>query len=268
MTWQRTDDKFPTHPKRMAAWASERASVLLLWHTAALLCASANTAVVRPANLKLAGYLSHCADVEADARVLVDVGLWHDSASLAKCASCKTMLKEKEPSAAVGDGAFVVHEFFEHNLTREEAQTPDQRFVWARKKRLDRDTELQRALIERDRGRCRYCDRRVTMGKRGASGGTFDHVNPWGENTLENLVVACRPCNTKKGDRTPAEAGMELLDLPTARLRAVSQDSPETRASRDAGGDGTETVSGRDGDLSRDGSPNVLRHVRDAEPDR
>jgi len=32
--------------------------------------------------------------------------------------------------------------------------------------------------------------------------------------TWENLVAACRDCNARKGDRTPAEAGMKLLRQP------------------------------------------------------
>jgi 5-methylcytosine-specific restriction endonuclease McrA len=32
--------------------------------------------------------------------------------------------------------------------------------------------------------------------------------------TWENVVTTCRPCNTKKGNRTPEEAGMPLLVLP------------------------------------------------------
>lgn len=46
----------------------------------------------------------------------------------------------------------------------------------------------------------------------------LDHVLPvsrGGKSCWENVVTSCIKCNTKKGDRTPAEAGMELLRLPT-----------------------------------------------------
>lgn len=77
-------------------------------------------------------------------------------------------------------------------------------------------------IYARDRGRCQYCGRLVTRRQ-----ATYDHVVPrsqgggkgWG-----NIVVACRPCNQRKADRTPALAGMALLhppekprSLPTAR---------------------------------------------------
>lgn len=65
-------------------------------------------------------------------------------------------------------------------------------------------------VMRRDRQQCQYC---------GATHGdmTVDHVIPkvrGGQETWENLVCACMPCNTKKGDRTPKEAGMPLLKKP------------------------------------------------------
>ncbi len=45
----------------------------------------------------------------------------------------------------------------------------------------------------------------------------MDHVNPvvkGGPKTWENIVTACRPCNVKKGGRTPDEAQMKLRKLP------------------------------------------------------
>ncbi|MFK3985275.1 HNH endonuclease [Micromonospora sp. NPDC050397] len=56
----------------------------------------------------------------------------------------------------------------------------------------------------RDGHRCAYCDGRAT---------TIDHVLPrsrGGRNTWKNTVAACYACNQRKGDRTPAEAGMPL----------------------------------------------------------
>lgn len=46
---------------------------------------------------------------------------------------------------------------------------------------------------------------------------TLDHIVPkarGGSDSWENLVCACTSCNNKKGDRTPAEAGMPLLKSP------------------------------------------------------
>ncbi len=70
----------------------------------------------------------------------------------------------------------------------------------------------RRALFMRDKYRCQYC---------GASPGsrelTIDHVVPLsrgGRSCWENCVLACVSCNSKKGCRTPAEAGMILLTEP------------------------------------------------------
>lgn len=60
----------------------------------------------------------------------------------------------------------------------------------------------------RDRGVCGYC---------GAPGHTIDHILPQsrgGGSTWENTVLACGRCNNRKGDRTPAEAGLRLLVTP------------------------------------------------------
>jgi 5-methylcytosine-specific restriction endonuclease McrA len=63
----------------------------------------------------------------------------------------------------------------------------------------------RRAVFARDEYRCQYC---------GARADSIDHVVPrsrGGSHVWENLAAACRPCNMKKRDRTPDEAGMRLL---------------------------------------------------------
>ena len=62
----------------------------------------------------------------------------------------------------------------------------------------------------RDGRRCGYCGGEAT---------TIDHILPrsrGGRNTWRNTVAACGGCNQRKGDRTPAEAGMVLRVTPTA----------------------------------------------------
>lgn len=59
-------------------------------------------------------------------------------------------------------------------------------------------------ILHRDSHTCAYC---------GGHGDTLDHVIPesrGGQNTWDNLVAACAPCNGRKSNRTPAEAGMRL----------------------------------------------------------
>lgn len=70
----------------------------------------------------------------------------------------------------------------------------------------------RRNILKRDGHKCAYCGR-------GDLPLTIDHVIPkskGGDDTWENLVAACLPCNNKKGDRTPEEAGMKLKIKPYA----------------------------------------------------
>lgn len=70
----------------------------------------------------------------------------------------------------------------------------------------------RRNILLRDHHTCMYC------GKKGNPQAlTLDHVIPssrGGRNTWENLVACCQPCNRRKADRTPEEAGMALLHKP------------------------------------------------------
>src|ERR687892_1374501 len=66
----------------------------------------------------------------------------------------------------------------------------------------------------RDKYRCQYCGE-----KKPASELTLDHILPrsrGGDNSPVNIVTACIACNSRKGDRTPAEARMPLLTSQTA----------------------------------------------------
>lgn len=62
----------------------------------------------------------------------------------------------------------------------------------------------KRGVLRRDRHTCGYC---------GDYAATVDHIVPLsrgGQNTWTNTVACCAPCNTRKADRTPDEAGMPL----------------------------------------------------------
>ena len=65
-------------------------------------------------------------------------------------------------------------------------------------------------VMARDENTCQYCNTSKAPL-------TIDHVIPKGRggmDTWENLVAACKPCNQKKSDRTPEEAGMVLNKIP------------------------------------------------------
>lgn len=69
-----------------------------------------------------------------------------------------------------------------------------------------------RLLARRDRYICMYCGARFPMYML-----TRDHVQPksrGGKDVYENLVIACKSCNNRKGNRTPEEASMPLLAVP------------------------------------------------------
>lgn len=75
----------------------------------------------------------------------------------------------------------------------------------------------------RDKGRCAYCGLRVAR-----DDWTYDHVVPraqGGETRWENVVVACTPCNQKKGGRTPEQARMGLRVNPV-RPRSLPESVP------------------------------------------
>ena len=66
----------------------------------------------------------------------------------------------------------------------------------------------RRAVFARDGSRCQYC---------GAAAENIDHVIPrskGGTHTWDNVVAACRPCNTRKEDRLLSETTMRLRRPP------------------------------------------------------
>lgn len=67
-------------------------------------------------------------------------------------------------------------------------------------------------IYNRDGGKCQYCGRKFAL-----SALSLDHVIPLSKGGLsswDNVVSACVPCNTRKSDRTPTQAGMKLISQP------------------------------------------------------
>lgn len=80
----------------------------------------------------------------------------------------------------------------------------------SRKKQIVRFSRIN--IFVRDNHKCQYCG-----GKFGKSHLTLDHVIPivqGGAKSWENIVTACKPCNQRKGGRTPAQAGFHLIRKP------------------------------------------------------
>lgn len=71
-----------------------------------------------------------------------------------------------------------------------------------------------RLLFARDGYVCLYCGNQFR-----SSDLSRDHVIPRAQDGIDdwtNCVTACRRCNHRKADRTPEQAGMELLAIPFA----------------------------------------------------
>lgn len=70
----------------------------------------------------------------------------------------------------------------------------------------------RRNIILRDNHTCIYCGKKFTLANL-----NIDHVEPkskGGRNSWENLACSCIPCNSRKRDRTPKQAGMKLRWVP------------------------------------------------------
>ncbi len=79
--------------------------------------------------------------------------------------------------------------------------------------RIPRDTHrrkiTRRAVFARDDWTCQYCGSRSNL--------TVDHVVPrskGGASSWENIVASCAPCNRRKGNALPRQAGMQLHRKP------------------------------------------------------
>jgi len=67
-------------------------------------------------------------------------------------------------------------------------------------------------VFERDNNTCQYCGKHFSREML-----NLDHVMPrdrGGLTNWENIVCSCIPCNTRKGNRLPHEAGMALVRKP------------------------------------------------------
>lgn len=87
-------------------------------------------------------------------------------------------------------------------------------------------------IFIRDQHRCQYCG--INFAKIQL---TLDHVKPvvqGGGKSWENIVTACKPCNQRKGGRTPQQAKMTLKRqpyrpnwLPATAIRMTISKTPD-----------------------------------------
>lgn len=144
----------------------------------------------------------------------------------------------------VGNG-FLIPDYLVLNPSAEKVRL--RRTLNSRRQALFRDPVLRQAIRARDKDLCRYCGAKVRWNDRkGAGGGTYDHVDPFGPNDIGNLVVCCRGCNSSKKDRIPGQAGMVLRPAPAIQI-----------------GSKTDLGSGQALDLPPNGGKGRLRAVPD-----
>jgi 5-methylcytosine-specific restriction endonuclease McrA len=82
--------------------------------------------------------------------------------------------------------------------------------------RTAKEKPTKAAIYRRDNQTCQYCGSTRSL--------TIDHVIPrcrGGSDSWENLTIACEPCNTKKGSKTPEQAGLRLRKKPRPPLPKV-----------------------------------------------
>lgn len=190
MSWFPVDDAFHSHPKARKAGLE----ALGLWTLAGSHCMAYLTD----------GFVADWWVKEKPrgavlAKRLVAAGLW-------------------SPAEHDGEQGWQFHDW---KVECTKAHVLAERRASAARQEVARNPQLRGAIRERDGDVCRYCGTPVEWhNRRGPTGGTYDHVIPDGGTTIDNLVVCCRGCNSKKGRRTPEQAGMKLRPVPKVGVRS------------------------------------------------
>jgi 5-methylcytosine-specific restriction endonuclease McrA len=111
-------------------------------------------------------------------------------------------------------GRAKVVEHHSHHIT-ETAQFPSvivlKSYISNRKLHLSCN---RRNVAYRYKYECQYCGLKFKFSEL-----TMDHVVPrskGGDSSWKNIVIACKKCNSRKGNRTPEEAKMPLINEPSA----------------------------------------------------
>lgn len=147
---------------------------------------------------------------------------------------CSSLVSGKGPLWHKVEGGYQVHDYLDWNPSKDDVLLSRQ----SGKQRLEvfRNPKLRRDVRTRDCDCCRYCGVPVQWhDRRGLLGGTYDHVNPSGGSDMANVVVACRGCNSRKGRRTPEQAGMALRPVPDLdqKTDTASSDLDQTQPDLD-----------------------------------
>ncbi|OZF00833.1 hypothetical protein CH300_20040 [Rhodococcus sp. 15-1154-1] len=143
------------------------------------------------------------------AAILVREDLWHAPGH--QCIQCPP----------VKDGTFLFHDWFQLKYDlgaavrlkrRKAAELKDTKIVasvWAR------DCINPSVPAKQMTAHCRYCGTLLKrMDNKSDIKPHLDHVDPTLTIGARNIVVACAPCNSSKGNHTPQQVGMTLRPAP------------------------------------------------------
>lgn len=216
MSWLKTPDEIADGDDWWIATKDGRA----LHQAVSIIGAKENSdGLVTAIKLKRGATLAEVAKPAKAAAALVEAGWFHTPETM--CGECKANATVKP-----GPGEFYVHRWWKDQISKASKHDPIVKDRQLRRQKLYENKQLCRQIRERDRDLCRYCGVLTLWPVEGTRGGdhrsktagTFDHKDPFGNNSLANVVVACRTCNGRKKDRTPeqwvAAGGLALLPEP------------------------------------------------------
>jgi 5-methylcytosine-specific restriction endonuclease McrA len=160
-------------------------------------------------------------------QVLVLNRLWQ-AVNVCSAKRALALLFEGRAHVVLGaeDGSFQTYNFNEWRSFSEQQPHPESILTISFKVRVPRVILLmifdrvpkkevkftRHNIFERDRNTCQYCG--LVFDRKDLN---LDHVIPrdrGGPTTWENIVCSCIPCNTRKANRTPFEAGLHLVRKP------------------------------------------------------
>jgi 5-methylcytosine-specific restriction endonuclease McrA len=162
-----------------------------------------------------------------NAQVLVLNRLWQ-AVNVCTARRALTLLFQGHAQVVLGDqdGAFQTYDFSQWWHLSQEQPHPESIHAVSCRIRVPRVIMLlvfdrlprkevkftRHNIFERDQNTCQYCGK--TLDRQDLN---LDHVIPrdrGGPTTWENIVCSCIPCNTRKANLTPHEAGMRLIRKP------------------------------------------------------
>lgn len=182
-----------------------------------------------------------------DQQVLVLNRLWQ-AVNVCSARRALSLLFQGQAQVVLGDqdGVFQTYSFNEWRDFSEQDPHPESIFTISFRIRVPKVIMLlvfdrlpkqevkftRHNIFERDHNTCQYCGKQLD--RRDLN---LDHVIPrdrGGPTTWENIVCSCIPCNTRKANRTPAEAGLRLIKKPSKpKWRPFVQFTFSARAHQD-----------------------------------